>query len=516
MRLSMMVLYEFLEKNYSWIQWSGTEEFPHLKGVIYYHGVEQLKEQDLLYVGCLNDMKEEVEKGNGFYGICTMREKTGTDYIKRQKSQKILYISEDDSIPIVCNKVQGLFLYYQDWEEKLHKALMNHTEIEMLCKLSGHIFYNMIHVYDRNLFLLGSANEKHSEVIWEDDKDTGKKVLSMETINNFKYEKKFKDTMSTRGVQMYDDDFSPERVMYINLWEGDQYVGRLCISETNRKFTMTDQEMAKNLAEYIRCSLKWDNDRNDQESRILESIFIKLLDDKIVDEHSLSYRLNGYDWKRHDRYICIRIKMDERDFKISSGEVTCHKLEIQFPYSFAFLYEESILMLVNTTKMDTQLQKFYSSFIIFLREGVFKAGISMVSDDFFQIREYYEQSNIALEVGQKADPMFWCYKFEDYVAAYVLIKGMKGYPARMFCPEGLTKLMAYDDTHRSELLHTLKIYLESNMNIAHASEKLYIHRSTLLYRIERIQKISGLDLQNPEIRFRILISLHLLKYEDIQ
>lgn len=33
-----------------------------------------------------------------------------------------------------------------------------------------------IHVYDRNLFLLGSANEKHSEVIWEDDKDTGKKV----------------------------------------------------------------------------------------------------------------------------------------------------------------------------------------------------------------------------------------------------------------------------------------------------------------------------------------------------
>ena len=62
----------------------------------------------------------------------------------------------------------------------------------------------------------------------------------METINNFKYEKKFKDTMSTRGVQMYDDDFSPERVMYINLWEGDQYVGRLCISETNRKFTMTD------------------------------------------------------------------------------------------------------------------------------------------------------------------------------------------------------------------------------------------------------------------------------------
>ncbi len=516
MRLSMTILYDFLQQSYSDVWADEPEGSLHLKGAVCYRSDVIQQNKDFICIGRIKDMKEEIEKRNDFYGICIVENLSEYACLKNKKNHNIIYLSSAGTFQGIFNKVQGLFFHYQDWEERLCQALVNHADIESLCRLSSGIFDNMIHVYDRNLFLLGSANEKDGETIWEDDKDTGRKVLSIETINNFKYEKNFKETMSTQGVQMYEDDFSPERVMYINIWEEGRYAGRLCISETNRNFTRTDQQMMGVLAECIRCSLRWDSDASNQEKRILESMFAKLLDDKIVDEHSLSYRLNEHDWKRNDKYICIRIKMDERDFKISAGEVTCHKLEAQFPCSFAFIYEESILMLVNKTKLDTDIQKFYSSFILFLREGIFKAGISRVSDDFFQIREFYEQTKIALKIGQKVDPMFWCYKFEDYVVPYILMKGIKGYPARMFCPEGLTKITAYDESHKSELLHTLKIYLESNMNITHASEKLYIHRSTLLYRIDRVQQISGLDLQNPEIRFRILMSLHLLKYEDVQ
>lgn len=45
------------------------------------------------------------------------------------------------------------------------------------------------------------------------------------------------------------------------------------------------------------------------------------------------------------------------------------------------------------------------------------------------------------------------------------------------------------------LSHTAKVFLESNLNVTDASQKLYIHRNTLLYRLSKIQAITGYDLR---------------------
>lgn len=508
MRLSMAVLYEHFEQREGKL-WGEPEKLPHLKGAVWYRKGGAEKASDLIYVGYAEDMEEEPEEK--FHGICL----SGNQAPRKQGRRNRIYLFGNEVLPDVFNEVQNLFFYYQEWEEELHKALMKNAGIRELCALSSGIFDNMIQVYDRNLFLLAAANEGKGSPEWEYDKATGKRTLSMEIINDFKMDKQFKETMSTKGPQIYEGSAISGRVLYINFWEEGQYEGRLCISEMNRTLTKTDEAMAACLAEYIQSALRWQNYFPQQKSRILESLFLKLLDEKIVDENVFIRRLGEYEWERKDEYFCILIKMDERDFEISAGLATCHKLEMQFPFAFAFIYQEGILMLVNKTRLDMEIHEFYSSFALFLREGIFKAGISRISKDFFQIREYYEQGTIALEVGQKTDPMFWYYKFEDYVVPYLLVKGMKGYPARIFYPEGLIRIFSYDESHHTDLAGTLRVYLECNMNIAHASEKLYIHRSTFLYRIERIQKITNMDIQNPEIRFWLLISYHLLDYENL-
>lgn len=71
-------------------------------------------------------------------------------------------------------------------------------------------------------------------------------------------------------------------------------------------------------------------------------------------------------------------------------------------------------------------------------------------------------------------------------------------------------LRKYDEEHRTDFFRTLRVYLEQNMNISHTSDELIIHRSTLLYRLDRIQALTGMNLNAPRLRFILLYSYYLM------
>lgn len=93
------------------------------------------------------------------------------------------------------------------------------------------------------------------------------------------------------------------------------------------------------------------------------------------------------------------------------------------------------------------------------------------------------------------------------------MKSLGKLPAKSLCHPGVLLLQEYDGKHGTQFFHTLKIYLECDRNLACTSRQLFIHRSTLEYRLERIQKITGADLEQPEIRFQILDSFRFLEWE---
>lgn len=59
--------------------------------------------------------------------------------------------------------------------------------------------------------------------------------------------------------------------------------------------------------------------------------------------------------------------------------------------------------------------------------------------------------------------------------------------------EGVTKFFADE-----ELVHTVEVFFENNLNLIKASNSLIVHRNTLLYRLEKIKKMIGLDIRNFE------------------
>ena len=72
-------------------------------------------------------------------------------------------------------------------------------------------------------------------------------------------------------------------------------------------------------------------------------------------------------------------------------------------------------------------------------------------------------------------------------------------------------LVRYDRERGSDLVRTLRVYFACGANASEAADKLFLHRNSMIYRLARIEKLTGADLKNP--RLGLILQLGLLAIE---
>ena len=72
-------------------------------------------------------------------------------------------------------------------------------------------------------------------------------------------------------------------------------------------------------------------------------------------------------------------------------------------------------------------------------------------------------------------------------------------------------LVNYDRERGSGLVRTLSVYFETGTNASEAADRLFLHRNSLLYRLERIQALTGLDLRESESMLILQLGLLALR-----
>jgi purine catabolism regulator len=80
---------------------------------------------------------------------------------------------------------------------------------------------------------------------------------------------------------------------------------------------------------------------------------------------------------------------------------------------------------------------------------------------------------------------------------------------RQFTQQVIGPLVEYDAQHRSSLVHTIDAYFDHHGNISQTAESLFIHRNTLLYRLERIKDLTAQDLTQANMRLALQLALKL-------
>ena len=68
-------------------------------------------------------------------------------------------------------------------------------------------------------------------------------------------------------------------------------------------------------------------------------------------------------------------------------------------------------------------------------------------------------------------------------------------------------LREHDRTRRSDLVLTLRVYFATGGNASEAADRLFLHRNSMLYRLERIQKLTGLDLKDDRVALALQLGL---------
>ena len=99
--------------------------------------------------------------------------------------------------------------------------------------------------------------------------------------------------------------------------------------------------------------------------------------------------------------------------------------------------------------------------------------------------------------------------FEDTGAYRLLLPAMSEDPGelRRFYDETVAPLVAYDDQYDTELVHTLETFLDADGNVAQTAQRLFTHRHTVRYRLDRVRELSGLDVGSTDGRERLGLGL---------
>jgi purine catabolism regulator len=80
-----------------------------------------------------------------------------------------------------------------------------------------------------------------------------------------------------------------------------------------------------------------------------------------------------------------------------------------------------------------------------------------------------------------------------------------------FCDEIIGPLAEYDRKQRGSLVETIDAYFTYHGNVSQTAESLFVHRNTLLYRLERIQELTGQDIDRADMRLALQLALKLWK-----
>ncbi len=138
---------------------------------------------------------------------------------------------------------------------------------------------------------------------------------------------------------------------------------------------------------------------------------------------------------------------------------------------------------------------------------VVSVGSGRVQSGLAGIQQSHQEAKQALTMGRRLSGVGGITRFEDLGVYRLIFASEHLTELHAFHDEALKSLIEYDKGHGGELVRTLKAFFDAKCGPKEAAGLLDVHRNTVLYRLERIKEITGLDLDSADVRLRLHLAL---------
>lgn len=444
------------------------------------------------------------EDWNGCFVICAGEVQTVPE------STTIRLMAIGDSTPEeIINSVNDVYDFYDRWDMSLRTLPKTGSEsVFAMLDASIPVFDNIIRLMNTNFrfeYVSDEEREKTLDVPHPDESG----FIPLDIVNYFKNDKYYNEMNEVKTPYIFPAGILPFRSLCANLFSEGKLIGRIIINEVNRPIHETDSSLVSHLAKYVKDAYLDLLQASDPPIFEMKYAIGRALDGSDPGAADLIKLLGKYQWTRNDTYACLWISSVE----LISPErhYVCREFEKHNKGTCAIEYDENIVVVANLTLGGQTLETLLSSIKSFAKEGFYKIGASTVFSDISDLKWHYLQARIALQTGLPGVPANWIFHFEDYRLKYLMGKCSEELLPEFMCPAELLKLKQQDKDTGTNYYESLSLYLKNCRNAVQTAETLFIHRLTLVYRLNRIKELTPLRWDTPEEYFALLLSINILE-----
>ena len=284
---------------------------------------------------------------------------------------------------------------------------------------------------------------------------------------------------------------------------------RLLLMEGSAPLRPGSGMLLKYLIPHVRAALLRDQQVDIAGDR-LEELLMQVLTERGADYLQLSNQLSRLGWSAEHEYFCLVLRLMRQVSQGLSIHQICVTLRRRYPQCCPLVYRSQIVCYFNATALGKSLKEIARELTIFIRDELLSAGYSRPMRGHSCLRRQFVQAEAALEIDARWHPNIWIHHFDSISMRFLLSEATHRLPGEMICHPGLLALRAHDAKNGTDYLHTLKVYLQHNLNAVRSARALFIHRSTFLYRLDRILEILDSALDDPEELTYLSVSFMLL------
>ena len=410
----------------------------------------------------------------------------------------------------LLNALLEIFERCREMEARMDELVYGNADPRQLCELGAELLENPVCIHD-DWFVMVARSATLAEVMPPDYvMSSSKEFMPRAIVEDFKNDGEYLETYVHRDARLWDAAPQGPRFLYVNLWEGSVYRGRLLAVEHERPFRKLDFALAEVLAQRALMLLYRNSSGQDRSYRSMDDVVLDLLNGRQPEAQEEGQLLAMLGWKRDERLLCMRLESQMH----SEAGVVDHALHSDlfqvFPQGYILFSGHQQCVLLNLDRQALTLPMLRYRLSPLCRDYCLYAGISSPVRGTGELHIAYTQSRVALEKAFQLGSERWAIPFSDCALEYMLSRTREAMPLKHLVAPELNALIEHDRQKGTQYYPTLRAYLLNEREITRTAEALIIHRTTLLYRLRKLQAVAPIDLDDPGRRLHLLISLWIL------